>query len=183
MDRNITLKLYNSSMGESLRTLSSRANVPIGFEALPEDGKSSRTINFHLRASVREMLNRIVRPDRRYRWELKDGVVNVMPQESAGNGLLDVVIQNVSLKDVDAEQLGTLILDLPEVRAKLGELGLTGSKTSEYDGPLRNLPVFSISKTHIVLRDLLNEVLRRGYTEYWIAMRYGDLNQYVAIRL
>jgi hypothetical protein len=74
-------------------------------------------------------------------------------------------------------------LILPDVKTRLPDLGLVGSKTSEYDGPVRDLPVFSIARSEVTLCDLLSEMLRKGYTDYWAIVRFRESNQYVALRM
>jgi hypothetical protein len=182
LERKVTLEVDHSKVGEILRILAARASVPIGFEGLPDE-KVTKPLTIHMRATVREVLDRIVESDPRYEWEISDSVVNVVPRAPANKRLLDVVIHNVSFENVDAEKLGSLIIDLPDVKARLAELGLMGSRASEYDGPLRDLPVFSVAKSEVVLSDLLNEILRKGYTNYWATIRFGESNQYVAIRM
>jgi hypothetical protein len=36
-----------------------------------------------------------------------------------------------------------------------------------YEGPIRKLPVFSIAISNYTVKEILNEIIRKGYSSFW----------------
>ncbi len=167
-----------------LRLLSATSRIPIGFELIPsvrEEDELRISINV-MNGTVRDVLDHLVKQDPRYRWEIQDGIINVLPVEANGS-ILDVMVPFFNIQDVDAEDVPRALLDLSEVQSRLWILGLVGSNTVQYDGPVRDLPLFSLSMTNVTVRDILNEILRRGHSKSWEVSTRGKRKKQVSIWL
>jgi hypothetical protein len=82
--------------------------------------------------TVRQALDALVAANPGYRWELRDGVVNLMPR--SGVPLLRTRIAKFQIDTTDRDIAALLhnVLSLPEVREREAELGL---KEGTYAGP------------------------------------------------
>lgn len=184
LDKKVNFEITDSDPIFILRVLAAKSRLRIGFESfLYNATEKPHSISIRISGgTVRDVLNEFVEADPRYQWRAVDGVVNVAPR-ACEDGILDVVVHKFSVKDVTAESIGSIILDLPEVQTRLKSRGLSGSKAIDYDGPLRTLPQFSIDLSEITVRDILNEMLKRKYTDLWTVTFHGDDKTYVTISL
>jgi hypothetical protein len=181
--RKVTFHVRNSSLSSALSDLSAVNHVPIGLESLSDELEAGIAININASEEpLRSILDNILKQDPRYRWELRNGVINVFPSK-AGAGFLDVVVLHFEEKDIDAEDVPALLMSKPEVQLRLASLGMTYQGGSQYDGPYRSLPRFSIKLSNKTVREMLNELTRRGYTHCWRTSRYGAAGKYVYLSL
>jgi hypothetical protein len=150
------------------------AHVPGGAVVLHgcEAQEPMATIPITPGTTLREVLDALVRANPTYRWEVNNGVINLLP--AAGEPpLLRVPIPQFhaqGLKSVSSA-LGR-IEQLPEVRQGMANLGL-GWGTTPIMEPfsLKPPPTFDVTCDGVTLRGVLNEVARRaagtGYWEYF----------------
>jgi hypothetical protein len=119
--------------------------------------------------TLREVLDALVRANPTYRWELDNGVVNLLP--AAGEPpLLGVQIPQFhvqGLKSVDSAlgQIG----QLSQVKKGMANLGLRWGMTPILKlFPLKPPPTFDVTCDGLTLRGVLNEVAHRATgTGYW----------------
>jgi hypothetical protein len=181
LDKRANLVLDNASPVTLLRTLSATSRVPIGIETIPSDSGSTVSIQI-VDGTVRQVLDQIVKADPRYRWEVREGVINLLPNER-NDSLLDVTIVHFNFQDMDAEDVPAAILALPEVQAHLSAMRIVASKGVMYEGPVRKLPVFSITLSNVTVKEILNEILRRRYSNFWKVEINGHEQKRVSIWL
>jgi hypothetical protein len=118
-------------------------------------------------ASLERVMNEIVRQMDNYRWELNQGVVNIVPmkeRDSRFEKLLSLNIEKFKIeKGNSVDQITEAILSLPEFRKFVAENnfrvssvreGFTFVTKAKYGRPLEKTMEFS----NLSLRDLLNRI-------------------------
>ncbi len=182
LNSRVTLVVNRATIHKLLGILSLQTSVPIGFEETTAgDGSGAKLIDIAIRReSLKHALNAIVRADNRYEWATVDGVINVLPKQRE-QCICDVVLSNFSVRDLPLGDVGFAIMETPEIKAKMTELGLIDTHFKERgdDPPLR--AKIAISRTNSTVREILNNLLKAGYVRYWAIVRYGDAKEYIAI--
>ncbi|MFL6208833.1 MAG: hypothetical protein ACJ74W_08290 [Pyrinomonadaceae bacterium] len=168
-----------------LRVLSLKTKVPIGFEALPDElsrkGSSAISINVNP-GTVRDALEAIVQADNRYTWELVNGVINVFPKDHQSS-ISDIEIPQFNVNDEEIAGIGFIITDLPEVRAKLKTLGVADNRMSDHGSAQQLKARVSFTLSKLTVREILNEMIKCNYINYWVIVRYGDSNELIRVQL
>lgn len=161
-------------------------NVPIGLEKVASAiSCSSADVKISLKiegGTVRDVLDAVVQADPRYRWEEAGGVINVLPKEEKSL-VLETPVSSFQIDEATWTDTRQVIRELPEIKSKLKENGLTERSAILVTGSGdNNLPRFSFKLRNTTLRGILNEILKvKGYS-FWVLSRYGDRNQYLSIQ-
>lgn len=120
-------------------------------------------------SQLRQLLDAIVTADPRYRWEAKDGVINLLPADGEP-ALLGIRINEFQVENVTfALDALDKLLALPEVKKRMDELDLKPGLTLVKSLSSPNPPKFSVQCKGITLREALNAIARaqgRGVWEY-----------------
>ncbi len=180
----VTLVTSSLNIDQILEILAKKTGSPNGLEALPcSDALSANPkINISVREGTpRDVLDAVVNSDPRYRWENVGGVVNVVPKEPC-NSILDVVVSNFQVQGSDVQQIGDALIMSGEVNRELTRVGIQHLDIRQTTGPTGSHP-FSLSFSEVSVKDILNEILRRGIASHWVLERFGDHNQYIQILL
>lgn len=179
LGRKVTLALTDMP-STVLRSVSAIARVPIGIEVIPD---SNRTVTINqVRGTVRQILEEIVNAEPRYKWVVRDGVINLLPRER-NESPLDVMIPTFKMRDVNAEDVPAALINLPEIQNWLSSAGIQGDRGLMYEGPIRNLPVFSITISNYTVKEILNEIIRKGYSTFWQCRIYGKEQRRLSLQL
>jgi hypothetical protein len=124
--------------------------------------------------TLREVLDAIVRADPDYRWEVKDGVVNLLPAKGIPE-LLRFRIGTFDSGDAtDAITAGAFLAFLPEVRQRAAELGFDGAISGSALGsitpgpPPPPPPKLGVHLQDMTLLDALNALVRANKRGVWI---------------
>jgi hypothetical protein len=132
---------------------------------------------------LRQVLDALVRADPRYRWEVDNGVLDLLP--AAGEPSLPKTqiprFQAESVKSVDSA-IGQ-IEQMPEVTQRMADLGL-GYGIRSWVGPTnpKAPPPFDVNCVGLTLRGVLNEIVgRSGSAQHWqyIEAHCGSTNDIV----
>jgi hypothetical protein len=131
-------------------------------------------------ATVRQAMDALVAAKPTYRWELKDGVVNLMPR--GGASLLDTRIARFQM-DATGLAVGAVLQDLlalPEVRERQAALGLkSGTHAGPGGGgggleinpvPRQPVPVH-VNLQNLSLQEAFNKVVESSPDGGWIIAR------------
>lgn len=177
LDRRITLHVKQGTFLYALSTLCVDYKIPIGFE--PGLGhKAQYHLNINLEnARLEDVLNEIVGQETGYRWELRDGVINIMPITSRDDfveKLLNTEVRRFDQpKKLGKFQIRDAIVELPEVVALLRRNGITASHYGYFYSPsnVNESTDLSISGTDV--RGILNRVIRETEHNMWIVSRSG----------
>jgi len=133
-------------------------------------------------ATVQQAMDELVAANPGYQWELKDGVVNLMPL--GGSQLLETNIAKFQSDATDRELEAALqdLLRLPEVREREASLGLKGGihagsrAEAVEERPLPRQPVLvHINLQNVSLQEAFNQVVVLSPDGVWI-YRETDCN-------
>jgi hypothetical protein len=179
LEQRITLHIKQGTFLYALSTLCVDYRIPIGFE-LALDYKAQYHLNIDLEnATLEDVLNEIVGQEAGYRWELRDGVINIIPITSRDDfveKLLNTPIRRFDQpKKLGKFQIRDAVVELPEVVALLRASGITASHygySYHYPSLYTNEEVdLSISNTDV--RGVLNKVIRYSEHKMWMVSRSG----------
>ena len=131
LEQRITLYIKKDTFLYALSTLCVDYRIPIGFE-LGLGHKAKYHLNIDLENSTLEdVLNEIVGQETGYRWELRDGVINIIPITSRDDfveKLLNTPIRRFDQpQKLGKFQIRDAIIELPGVVALLKANGITAS--------------------------------------------------------
>ena len=180
LKQRVKLHLNRGTLLQALSILSVEQRIPIGFEPAL-DHKPAYHLNIDAEnVTLNEVLDTIVQQEPNYKWEVKDGVINLIPMKSRDDfveRLLGTRIQQFDPpKVLGASQIRDAIVDLPEV---VGLLKINGITASHYGYFYRYPSVYTnanvdlkISQTDV--RGILNKVVRDSEHKMWIVSRSGD---------
>lgn len=173
LDRRITLELGDATLRLALGTLSATYDVPIGVE-YSVTHSDQRTINLDFKdGTIKEVLDSIVKQEPLYRWELVDGVVNVVPTRDRDpfiEAFLNTPVDRFDPgKWTSIFQVREAIGHIPEVRRMLE----ANRKTFYTGGVYVKRPSIyakkdvdlSISRTTV--RGLLNRIIGESEHNFW----------------
>jgi hypothetical protein len=178
LERRITLHIKQGTFLYALSTLCVDYKIPIGFEpALGHKAQSDLNIDFE-NATLEGVLNEIVGQETDYKWESRDGVINIMPITSRDDfveKLLNTEIHRFDQpKKLGKFQIRDAIVELPEVVALLKANGITASHYGYFYGPnLHTNTRIDLSISGTDLRGVLNKVIRETEHNMWIVSRSG----------
>lgn len=169
----IKLQLRNVQVQSVLVELAVQSEVPIGFERSDLDGPESRLNVDETQSTVKELLDHLVQEVPLYKWELCDGVINIVPVRGRSRLLenfLRIRVGEFKGKgDMNKFNLRNHILDLPEVGLFLKVNNLRTERLRDYiyrRSIYSNDADLSISGTE-VLR-ILNNIIAKSEYNLWI---------------
>jgi hypothetical protein len=172
------VRIEAQSIGSLLSDLSLSHNIPIGLEtAQYDDGLGSYEIDFK-GGTLADLLTQFVAQHGQYAWEIKDGVVNVLPKESYRDALfkdlLKTRISNFSVKEkTSCQTLADALVATPEASQ------LLQAKDTSYRAPSFNgfyIPQigrhFTLVASNLSLKSILNRVIEESPTaRFWVIAR------------
>jgi hypothetical protein len=180
LDRPITLQMEKGTMIEAVNRLALDNSIPIGWEFSSEDHHNQHTLNIVLRNTrLRDVLDQLMLQDHSYRWIVDDGVINIIPnvaRDEVLEKLLSLKIKNFETpRRSNTITLRDSILDLPEIEQFLHAKGLKPSHSVSYSGPIPTLDTeFNLKVSGVLLRSLLNKVIRQSDARIWLLSRSGE---------
>src|ERR1039458_7755383 len=134
---------------------------------------SNSSVRFH-EGTLREFLQAIVRADPDYRWEVKDGVVDLLPAKGVPE-LLRVRVGAFDSGDAtEATTAESFLVALPEVRQRAAELGFDGAISGSPLGgiapgaPPPPPPKLGVQLHDVTLLEALNALVRANKHGLWI---------------
>lgn len=153
--------------------------IPIGLE-VALDHNDEYHLNMDVEnATLQDVLGEIIQQEPEYRWELRDGVINIIPvraRDAFVEKFLSTSIRQFTMPKVIGKfKIRDAIVALPEVVALLKANGITASHYGYYYRPSiytnENIDL-SISNTDV--RGVLNKVARDSEHNMWMVSRSGD---------
>ena len=132
LEQRITLHLNRTTFLYALSTLSVDKRVPIGLE-FALDHKSEYQLNIDVdNATPQDVLDKIVQQELGYMWQVRDGVINIIPTQSRDDfleKLLDTPVRHFTPPKVLGKfQIRDAIAELPEVVGLLNVTRITASR-------------------------------------------------------
>lgn len=173
LSQRIELHLKEDTLMYALGTLSVDQRVPIGIE-YSRDDKNESKLNLEVdHATLKEVLDLIVRQEPLYRWEVVDGVINFVPTRDRDPFIEAFLNTRVAHFDPGKWtiifQVRDAIGDIPEVKNLLQSKHKTISKYGDY---IKYPSIYtkkdvdlSISDTNV--RGVLNRMVRDSEHKKW----------------
>lgn len=186
--QSLTLRVENETLITCLATLAVEYRVPIGLEvALNHDDKTR--LSFDVKnESLKKILDLICQQVPAYRWEVKDGVINLLPTQSTDQFVSKLLDTHVSRfapeKGLNKFGLRNVVADLPEVKGFLDVNEVTVSRLEypTYPSVYSNGDLdLSISNTNV--RGVLNKIVKDSEHKLWIVKRGDEKMRTVQISL
>jgi hypothetical protein len=181
LSQRIKLHLKKDTLMYALSTLSVEHRVPIGIEYSRDDRNEPKLNLERDHATLKEVLDSIVKQEPLYRWEIADGVINLVPTKDRDpfiEALLNTRVAHFAPgKWSTIFQVRDAIGDIPEVKRLLESNQKTIFKYGDYAySPSiytkKNVDL-SISDTNV--RGVLNRMIRDSEHKEWsIGWRPGE---------
>lgn len=117
-------------------------------------------------ASLRNILDTIILSDPQYRWEIDDGVINVLP--AAGeSAFLEIRVKKLRVRNATSVLFAySKLMSLQEVKKAIIDLGLTGS-FERFQGPPPDRSSFNVICKDVTIREALNAIVRADGKAVW----------------
>jgi hypothetical protein len=175
----------------ALSKLANQYKLPIGLEvAADDDLLKERNLSVRVKAgTVKDVLDAVASQCPDYTWELKEDVINVFPKQPNRDPLLENILA-VKLKSFAIEK-GTARIEFTKAVVSSHELSSlleANGLNVEYEifskhdiGALGR--GFSVNVSDVTVKSLLNQVIKRSETKYWLLNRYGENRQYLLLKL
>lgn len=174
----IKLQLKDIRVQNILLELAVQYEVSIGFERSDLDKPEIRLSVDETQSTVKELLDHLIKEMPLYKWELCDGVINIVPVHGRSRLLEDFLSSQVrefkGKGDMNKFNLRNHILDLPEVELFLKVNNLRTERLRDYiyrRSIYANDADLSTSGTD-VLR-ILNNIVAKSEYNLWILAHDG----------
>ena len=180
LNQMINIDLADATLLLALNKLAVNHRVPIGFEQAMD---SRDNLNRHIylqRGTLKTILDSLVAQEPRYKWELREGVINITPVVGRDQFITRLLETKVAQFEppkgtTDKFKLRDAVLALPEVRELLESGGVT---VKPYDYPYRR-SIYSdddvnLTMTNTDVRGVLNYIASRTEHKIWSLERVGE---------
>jgi hypothetical protein len=180
LDRVIEIERSDATLLLALSLLGVEHRVPIGFEeAMDSDDRINRHI--HLRTgTLKSILDSLVAQEPTYKWELRDGVINITPVVGRDPLLAQFLERHVarfapSASITDKFELRDRVLNLPEVRQflKTNSIAVRGYDYS-YSQSIYSTNTVDVVISDTDVRGVLNHIAKQTEHKMWSLKRVGD---------
>jgi hypothetical protein len=176
LDKEISLNLKNMSLAQVCSLLTVFEKIPLGLEETV-DFKNNENLQINT-GTLKEVLDSIVKQEPDYKWEARDGVVNIYPIRSRDailKAFLETKIKSFSSKkDGGRQEIAKIIENLDGIKVLLNpkqiQLGI-GTRANLYvEDATTNIDISNID-----LRGILNKVVKdSGDSKLWTISRTKD---------
>lgn len=168
------IDLENTTLINATTRTLRRADLPGGI-AIVES--CSRDINYSFAPSgltLRDVLDSIVSRDSRYRWQIEEGVVNIIPVTREPE-LLNTRLARFSVERVTVNEAVSRLFAIPEVRSRMIELNLNqrsrqvgfGNLDRPGETPVSTTPLYTVNQANVTVREALNAIARAHGSAVW----------------
>ncbi|MBO0720359.1 MAG: hypothetical protein J2P41_06035 [Blastocatellia bacterium] len=166
--------MYDVYASQVLEFLATEFKFPAGIEIESSDDipdKDKRISIYVFQKPLEFALNEIVKANPRYRWELNDGVVNLLPKD-ATKSIVETKIDKFDAANMKRIDVRKAIGNIPELSEKLNSLGLEFTTISAWPSrDRRDTMVLTVDIKDKTLKSLLNEIAKK--TGFWSASRFS----------
>lgn len=179
LDKRIDVSFEGAGLIQVLTTLAVVNRIPIGYEkSLNEDASNMlRLVGRNL--TVKNVLDRIVEMEPRYRWEHRKGVINFTPQVDRSlfiEKLLGVHIDQFNPKKGASKfVIRDALLELPEVQTALKAGEINGQRFYyAYKRSIYSDDSVDLQCSNASLREVLNNIVLKSEHKIWVVELSGD---------
>lgn len=172
----ITESVTCSGTVQIVHALSKKYGFPVGIEVSSAEAKSERvTVTFE-KKSLREVLNSLIERDGRYRWEVNDDVVNIIPLErnQISEAFLELRVSRFEPQKSTKGDLNAYIGRLTEVNSLLEPMNVA---VFAFDPPgvVDLEEICSLKMQSASIRSILNRIVVCNRTSSsWSVELVGD---------
>lgn len=173
--------VYDGELSHLLATLSERYQTVIGFETVPHQLRRNIKVSACF-TTLDDVLDLVAVAAPEYLWRRHDGLVEVLPKDSA-LPLLDSMISEFELNNADWAGAMQAVVNLIEAKSQLTNTHLSSSGPVSSSQHIR-LPAihFSLRLENITLRRILHEVTKKSENYFWTFQRTGKDGQTFSIK-
>jgi hypothetical protein len=177
LQKTVSVRMYDVYAPQVLDFLATEFVFPTGIEIAPSHDDKKISVNI-FQQPLRVALDAIVKDDPDYKWEVNDGVVNLLPKNDS-DSLLGIGVKSFQVRDMSRLETRRAIAALPEVSAKLKSLGLEFTEINLWPTrDKRDQMRLTIDMRDTTLKAILNEIAKK--TNGWGISRFGE---FVFIRI
>ena len=172
------VRIRGYSVAGLLADLSLWYDIPIGLEVAMNSGGFDKLRMDFKKATLAQVLDRIVAEHPEYSWEIKDGVVRVFPKEGRQDPIVKQILDaEIGTFSINERTLTSAIekdlLATPELSAEVKGHGLTAlaSDLSGFYFPTvgRN---FKLNVSNVTVQAILNNIVKESKTaKFWLVSR------------
>lgn len=176
LERQVVTNLDRVTTTSALTSVLDAAGVPGGIEVVTRCEEPIRHYLAPAGSSLRDMLESIVAADPQYRWQVEEGVVNLVYQKD-NPAFLDQRVAKFEVAQRTVNGAVNQLLAIPEVQRREAELNL-GSRLFRgggigYFDPSGNTvkkedKTFSVSCENVTVREALNAIVRAHGRAMWV---------------
>jgi hypothetical protein len=174
--------LENSGIEQAVKELAYQKRLRVGLETVPGDKSIKRSVSLRLeRATVGEVLDKLLAIDPRYNWREIGGMISVAP--STSDPLLDTLIRRFAIKQKSKTEALDQLFRTPELQAAFATAGVRPRSFLSIAGkvPDSDSKKFSLSFHDATVREILNRIIQEIGAPFWDYHRYGDHLEWVGI--
>lgn len=180
LDQMIDINLSDATLLLALNKLAGDYRVPIGFERAV-DSRENPNRQVHLEpGTLKRILDSLVAQEPGYKWELREGAINIIPVLGRDQFLEQFLDTRVAQFQpprgtTDKFKIRDAVLALPEVRQLLKANDVA---VRPYDYPYRR-SIYSNDDVHLEMtntdvRGLLNHIAKETEHKIWSLERVGE---------
>jgi hypothetical protein len=167
----------------------SNAKIPGGIVTVNCGNPSKQSFVASETTSLELFLINLELTDVRYKWQLNEGILNLLPKQELPK-LLETPIEKFSVQEVTAQEALNLLQEKSEVKRKKIELGLDKASISINKASALNLEseqnsdvTFSLNLKGVTYRQILNEIVKAQGRMTWIytEKHCGNVNMFSVI--
>ena len=176
LQKTVSMGMVDVYVSQALEFLADNYRIPAGIEIVSsrrtKKVPEKRISIMLLQSPLETVLDAIVQADPSYRWEVNDGVVNLLPKDKE-DSLVNIEVKSFQIDNLSRLEVKRAIVDLPEVASKHKSLGLEPAAISLWPGrDKRDHLRLSLSLRNTTPRDILNEIAKR--TKFWAVSVFGE---------
>ncbi len=180
LDRIIDMDQSEGTLLLALDNLAIEHRVPIGFEqAIDSRDNINREIRLQ-RGTLKNILDSLVAQEPRYKWELREGVINITPKTSRDPILEEFLNTRVAqfvppAGTTDKFKLRDAVLALPEVQQLLKAKAVTVKPYSyPYRRSIYSTDAVDLAISNTDVRSVLNLMAKETEHKIWSLERVGE---------
>ena len=170
----------NVTMQEALTQLR-RWNIPVCLEKVPKEITDEKEVTISIKlenASVREILDALVKADPRYLWEKYPSylnrsisLINVLPvgaKEATSDSIMNIKVKTGTVRDMTPEAaIQQVTYWIPELVKKFHPAGITGATMRGIGYKVQTFKVY-FEFEDMTLREIMNEIALRSGGPNWV---------------
>jgi len=181
LDLRVSLfEVQNVTLERALAELKLRWKIQVSFEKVPKESEDEKEASFSVKlenASIREILNALVKADPRYYWEAYESqlggfgtLINILPvgAKADPDNPMNIKVEKAVIKDVTPyNAINQISSWIPELARKLHPGGTSGSGIYGIGAKVKIFKIY-FEFEGLTVREILNEIALRSGGIGWV---------------